>query len=59
MVAALVQIVGGESGLGDCLTAMGNSLMLIIASVAGGVTLIFFIAVVVIVAVGNLTVMLR
>ncbi len=57
MVAALVQIVG-ESGLGDCLTAMGNSLMLIIASVAG-VTLIFFIAVVVIVAVGNLTVMLR
>ncbi len=57
VAAALVQVVG-ESSLGDCLTAMGNSLMLIIASVAG-VTLIFFLAVVIIVASGNVLVMLR
>lgn len=57
MTAALVNIVG-ESTLGDCMTAMGNSLMLIIASVAG-VTLIFFITVVVVVASGNLAIMLR
>lgn len=55
--AALVQIVG-ETSLGDCLTAMGNSLMLIIASVAG-MTVIFFLAVVIIVASGNALVMLR
>lgn len=57
MAAAMVQIVG-ESSLGDCLDAMGNSMMLIIASLAG-VTLVFFIAVVVIVAAGNLSIMMR
>lgn len=55
--AALVQVVG-ESTLGDCLTAMGNSIMLLIATVTG-VTLIFLVAVAVVVASGNLTVMLR
>ncbi|NLI69291.1 MAG: stage III sporulation protein AE [Firmicutes bacterium] len=57
MAAVMVQIVG-ESNLGDCLNAMGDGLMLVIASLAGA-TLVFFIAVVVIVAAGNLSIVMR
>ncbi len=57
ITAALVQLFG-ETPLGDCLTVMANSLMLILASVTS-VTLIFFIAVVVIIGSGNALLMLR
>lgn len=55
--AALVQIVG-EGALGDCLNTMGNCYTLVLASLVA-VSLMFFLAVVIIVGSGNALVMLR
>lgn len=57
VTSALVQFVG-ETPLGDCLNTMGNCLILVMASVAA-VSVIFFLAVVVIVGSGNALLMFR
>ncbi|NLO89643.1 MAG: stage III sporulation protein AE [Clostridia bacterium] len=57
LAAALVQPIG-ESGVSDALQTMGNALTLVFAAVAG-VGLMFFIAIGVVVGVGNFNVMLR
>ena len=57
LAAALVQPIG-ESGVSDALQTMGNALTLVFAAVAG-VGLMFFIAISVVVGMGNFNVMLR
>ncbi|KUK11014.1 MAG: Stage III sporulation protein AE [Clostridia bacterium 41_269] len=57
LAAALVQLIG-ESGVSDALQTMGNALTLVFAAVAG-VGLMFFIAISVVVGMGNFNVMLR
>jgi stage III sporulation protein AE len=57
LAGAIIQPVGEESVV-KCLNDMGNSLMLVFISVAS-VTLMFFVAITVIMAAGNITVMMR
>ncbi len=55
--AALVQVVG-ETSMGECLNTMGNCYTLVMASLVG-VSLMFFLAIVIIVGSGNALVMMR
>jgi stage III sporulation protein AE len=57
VAAALIQPID-ESGVGECLGSMSNSLIMVFAAVAA-VGVMFFMAVTIIVSAGNLTVMLR
>ena len=55
--AALIQPIG-ESAIADTIQNMSNSLLLVFASVAT-VAVMFFLAIIIIVATANITVMLR
>ncbi len=57
LASALIQPVG-DGQVTDCLQSLGNNLIAVFAAVAV-VGLMFFFAIVVVVAVGNMTVMLR
>ncbi|KJS88323.1 MAG: stage III sporulation protein AE [Peptococcaceae bacterium BICA1-8] len=57
VAAALIQPIG-DSNIADTIQSMGNSLIMIFASVAT-VALMFFLAIIIIVTAANVTVMLR
>jgi len=57
IAAALIQPIG-DTNIADTIQSMGNSLIMVFASVAT-VALMFFLAIIIIVATANITVMLR
>ncbi|MGI6225444.1 MAG: stage III sporulation protein AE [Peptococcales bacterium] len=57
LAAALIQPIG-DSNLADTIQSMGNSLIMVFASVAT-VALMFFLAIIIVVTTANITVMLR
>ncbi|MFZ5943388.1 MAG: stage III sporulation protein AE [Bacillota bacterium] len=57
LAAALIQPIG-DSAIADTIQSMGNSLLMVFASVAT-VALMFFLAIIIVVTTANVTVMLR
>jgi len=57
LAAALIQPIG-DSNIADTIQSMGNSLLLVFASVAS-VAIMFFLAIAIIITTANVTVMLR